>query len=88
MDTADLRELRAILATACHLLHQALDAIDGDPDLEDGDPPEPGGDEEPWLGSPEGFIDQRGWSWGGDRDLELDWGDYDEPGRIEGGQGL
>jgi len=44
-----------------------LDAIDGDPDLEDG------GDGEPSLASPAGGDSQICWSAGSDDDRELAW---------------
>jgi hypothetical protein len=58
--------LRATLEQAAERILDILDAMDGDPDLEDG------ADDEPSLGAPEGDGSQIGWMRGGDRDLELE----------------
>lgn len=58
--------LRATLEQAAERILDILDAMDGDPDLEDG------ADDEPSLGAPEGDGSQVGWMRGGDRDLELE----------------
>jgi hypothetical protein len=66
---------RRSIEDAIERLLALLDALDGDPDLEDGADTEPNGDElESTLGS--------------DSDLEFDYGYYDPPGFLRGGQGL
>lgn len=59
----------AALDTAGHII-AVLDNLDGDPDREDDDPAEDGGDDEPSLGSPVGGDSQMAWAAGGTRDLE------------------
>lgn len=98
--------LRARLEGAIEALISLLDQLDDDPDrepsfgnvwdssldeLEEDDPPEDGGDAEPWLGSRELYPslapcyregwDQRRWGHGKRSDCEMDAGDepeYDE----------
>jgi len=59
------RAAQAALDTADSLI-ALLDAMEGDPDAEDG------GDTEPSLAAPEGQASQVVWLRGTDRDLELD----------------
>jgi hypothetical protein len=52
---------REKIDTALDKLIALLDAIDGDPDLEESDPREPVGDDEPSLGATEALNQERAW---------------------------
>lgn len=82
--------LRACVEETIEWLIAILDALDGDHDDEEGDPPEDDGAREPWLGSIDHFnlyfgrdVDwnQERWALSGRSDRERDAGDepeYDE----------
>ncbi len=73
--TPNRRSARHELADIIDRALAALDALDGDPDLEPDDDGEDGGDLEPSLGASEvnaQFWSQIGWARGGDGDLECD----------------
>lgn len=61
--------LRQQIETAIEALLGVLDTLDGDPDLEDDDPAEDNGDDEPSLGSGIGYT--------AGLDLELDTADLE-----------
>jgi hypothetical protein len=63
---APTAHLRATLEQAAERIIALLDAIDGDPDIEDS------GDLEPSLGAPEGDGSQIGWMRGTDTDCEIE----------------
>lgn len=88
LDSIPLPENRPALEQLIEAALARLDALDGDPDLEQGDPDlEDGGDGEPWLGSIDP-VNQGAWSLGSDDDRE-GWANDLEPslGAIERGEG-
>ena len=87
MRALDREHIRPVLEFEIERLIDMLDSLDDDPDLEST------GDEEPWLGAPEGpqYLNGRGTNWHGlnsqgNDDREDDGDDLEEVSEDEGAQ--